>query len=84
MSASPASGKNQDRVPVVRFDGVSKRYAAGKIGVIALHEIDLSIEEGSFVVVAGPSGSGKSTLLNLAGCVDWPTSGRVEVTGWDA
>jgi len=84
MSVAAASGKDQDRVPVVRFDGVSKRYTTGKINVVALQEMDLSIEEGSFVVVAGPSGSGKSTLLNLAGCVDWPTSGRVEVTGWDA
>jgi len=34
-------------------------------------------------MVVGPSGSGKTTLLNLLGCVDVPTSGRLEVCGVD-
>ena len=34
-------------------------------------------------MIVGPSGSGKTTLLNLIGCIDAPTSGRVEVCGED-
>ena len=48
----------------LRFDAVSYRY--GDASHDALHEIDLDIRAGEFVVVAGPSGSGKSTLLRAA------------------
>ncbi len=43
----------------------------------ALNEVNLEIEEGTFVAITGPSGSGKTTLLNLIGLVDYPTSGKV-------
>jgi ABC-type lipoprotein export system ATPase subunit len=62
---------------LLRFEGVSKRFHRGTEEVVALDEVDLSIESGEFLALIGPSGSGKSTLLHLAGGLDQPDGGRV-------
>ncbi len=49
--------------------------------MVALAELDLTIEPGSYLAIEGPSGSGKSTLLNQLALVDRPTSGAYEVDG---
>ena len=67
----------------VRVVDVTKEYDLGRTKVPALRGVSLAVEPGEFMAVAGPSGSGKSTLLNLVGCLDRPTSGRVEIGGQD-
>ncbi len=55
------------------------RKSWGSLEVI--HGVDLSIEEGEFVVFVGPSGCGKSTLLRLIAGLDDPTSGDIMLQG---
>jgi putative ABC transport system ATP-binding protein len=65
----------------LRLTGVSKSYGTGPARVTALHELDLEIQTGEFVVLLGPSGSGKTTLLNIIGGIDQPSGGAIEVNG---
>jgi putative ABC transport system ATP-binding protein len=70
-------------MPVVELRAVRKEYMLGSTKVEALRGVDLEIERGEFLAVAGPSGSGKSTMLNMFGCIDVPTSGTVLIDGAD-
>ena len=62
---------------------IYKDYQAGEISIQALQGVSVEVEAASFVSFVGPSGSGKTTLLNIIGCLDKPTSGRLEVAGTD-
>jgi ABC-type sugar transport system ATPase subunit len=50
---------------------------------VALQGLDLTIDEGEFLVLVGPSGCGKSTLLRLVAGLETPTSGRIAIGGDD-
>lgn len=67
----------------VKFENVTRVYISGDHELKALDGVNLSLEEGKFVVILGPSGAGKSTLLNLLGGLDSPTSGKITVNGRD-
>ncbi|HLP41087.1 MAG TPA: ABC transporter ATP-binding protein, partial [Fibrobacteria bacterium] len=66
---------------IIEIRGLTKDYALGKTRVRALRGVDLDIARGDLVTIMGPSGSGKTTLLNIIGCIDYPTSGSVKVSG---
>lgn len=68
---------------LIELKNVGRVYKSGDHEQYALDNVDLSIEDGKFVVVLGPSGAGKSTLLNLLGGLDSPTGGKVVVDGKD-
>ena len=68
---------------VVSIKDLSKSYKVGKQTVTALREVNMTVRKGEFIAITGASGSGKSTLLHLLGCLDKPTSGRVEIQGKD-
>ena len=56
-----------------------KTFRQGEEVIIGLDQVDLDIEEGSFVCLSGPSGSGKTTLLNAMGGLDTPDEGEITV-----
>jgi putative ABC transport system ATP-binding protein len=68
-------------VSLLRFRSVSKNYVSDGTPVAALQEVTLDVDRGEFVALVGRSGCGKSTFLNMAGAMDFPTSGEVELDG---
>lgn len=66
---------------VIELQDVSKLYGFGDATILALDEINLSIEQGEFVAVMGPSGCGKSTLMNVIGLLDRPSHGSFNLNG---
>ncbi|GIV02765.1 MAG: ATP-binding cassette domain-containing protein [Armatimonadetes bacterium] len=65
---------------MVEFEDVSVEYPGG---VLALSEVNLTIQRGEFVFLLGQTGSGKSTLLKLLIRELKPTRGRVMIQGRD-
>jgi heme ABC exporter ATP-binding subunit CcmA len=48
-----------------------------------LRKLNLTVERGQFLVLLGPNGSGKSTLLRILAALSKPTSGTVQIGGWE-
>ena len=54
---------------------VTKSYGSVQV----LHEVDISVQEGEFLVLVGPSGCGKSTLLNMIAGLEAISSGDISI-----
>ncbi len=75
-----------DATPVLRLEGLSRRYQSGDSELVVLDGINLDIAPGEIVGLIGPSGSGKSSLLHAAGLLERPSDGDVYIEGqssWD-
>ncbi|WP_436398789.1 ABC transporter ATP-binding protein [Roseobacter sp. S98] len=59
------------------IDNATKSYGSVEV----LHKVDISVEEGEFLVLVGPSGCGKSTLLNMIAGLEDITSGTIAIKG---
>jgi putative ABC transport system ATP-binding protein len=66
---------------ILSLRGVTKDYVSDGQPVRALDNLSLDVESGELLALVGRSGCGKSTLLNLAGAMDFPTSGEVLIDG---
>ena len=62
----------------VRFEGVTKRYDDGTEAVI---DLDLTVNDGEFLVLVGPSGCGKSTSLRMLAGLEDVTEGKILIDG---
>jgi lipoprotein-releasing system ATP-binding protein len=68
--------------PVLRLEGVEKSYNLGRPNETrVLSGADLRIHAGEIVGLIAPSGAGKSTLLHIAGLLDTPDAGQVDLSG---
>ena len=68
---------------IIQIEKLNKSFGKGEAHVQILHDIDLEINAGEFVVFFGPSGCGKSTLLNCIAGLEVPDSGKVVIRGED-
>ena len=66
---------------LIAASGLTRCYDSGELTVTALDGVDLSIQRGDYVVLAGRSGSGKTTLLNMLGGLDRPDAGSLTIAG---
>ena len=67
--------------PLIRVEKLRRTFKSGDSTVVALDDVDLTIEAGEMVAIIGTSGSGKSTLMHLLGCLDKPTSRSYRIDG---
>jgi multiple sugar transport system ATP-binding protein len=63
----------------VTLEGVRKVYADS--GFVAVHDLDLDVRDGEFVVLVGPSGCGKSTTLRMIAGLESISAGRLSIGG---
>ncbi len=66
---------------LLQLSDVTKEYVTDGAPVPALLNVSAEFSRGEFVALVGRSGCGKSTLLNLAGAMDFPSSGTITLEG---
>lgn len=67
----------------IEIKNLEKVFQTDSIRTVAVNNVSLTIEDGSFVAIMGPSGCGKSTLLNIMGLLDNPSGGTYLLDGKD-
>lgn len=76
--------RSTKRQPVIQLKRLTKLFGHDDITIVALDNLDLTIDKGEFVAIMGPSGCGKTTLLNILGLLDTPTDGDYLLDGKQA
>ncbi|HET8735520.1 MAG TPA: ABC transporter ATP-binding protein [Pricia sp.] len=66
---------------MIQIQNLKKSFRTEEVETLALHKVNLKVEDGEFVGIMGPSGCGKSTLLNIIGMLDNPTEGSYNFAG---
>ncbi len=67
-------------MPAIEIDGLSKHFGE----VVAVNDLNLTVEEGEIFGFLGPNGAGKSTTIDIILDFIRPTAGSVKVLGYDA
>jgi putative ABC transport system ATP-binding protein len=81
-SSRPKAGHTPpDTAHLIELRKVTKTYTSAAGAFTAIAALDLRVDRGEFVAIAGKSGSGKSTLINLIAGIDRATTGEVLVSG---
>jgi branched-chain amino acid transport system ATP-binding protein len=77
MSAVATSAERAE--PILQLRGIGRRFG----GVVAVADVDLTVDPGERRAILGPNGAGKTTLFNLISGEFPPTAGIVELFGRD-
>ena len=72
-----------EKTPFIEIRGLRKVYKLGKERVVALDDINLTVQDGEIFGIIGLSGAGKSTLVRCINLLERPTSGHVIIDGKD-
>ena len=62
-------------MPEIRLEHVTKRFTK----FVAVEDLNLNIENNSFITLLGPSGCGKTTTLRMIAGLETPTEGRITI-----
>ena len=66
---------------LISLKHITKSYNTHANNVVAVDDVDVSVDSGEFVAVVGPSGCGKTTLLRLIAGFEHPTNGAILLEG---
>ena len=66
---------------VLKLNSIRKSYGTTEGKVLVLNDVSLTLFAGETLALRGESGSGKSTLLHIAGALELPDEGHVEIGG---
>lgn len=69
--------------PIIRFEHVNRTFKTRHMEIQALSDINFEVFEHDFVSFIGPSGCGKSTIVRIIDDIIKPTSGRINVMGYE-
>ncbi|RJT02199.1 ABC transporter ATP-binding protein [Halococcus sp. IIIV-5B] len=65
----------------IELNGITKTFAEGSDEIVAVDDVDLTVEDDEFLIMVGPSGSGKSTLLRMIAGLERQTEGEITIDG---
>lgn len=71
---------NRDEI-LIETENVTREFYRKSQKIVAVNDVSIKINRGSFVILCGKSGSGKTTLLNLIAAIDTPTKGTISFEG---
>jgi branched-chain amino acid transport system ATP-binding protein len=74
---APEAERAARKGEILNATGITKRFG----GLVAVHDVNFNIPEGSIVSLIGPNGAGKTTFFNIIAGIYDPTSGRIAFHG---
>ena len=64
---------------IIEAKGLTKKFGQSAAEIVAVNQVDISIQMGELVMFMGDSGCGKTTLISLLGCILTPDEGELRI-----